>query len=72
MRWLNSVNEAMNMDLGKLQKLVENRVAWYAAAHGITQQLKIDMEDCRASGWHFSSNLGCCIIKLVSMCLPDK
>ena len=37
MRWLDSISDAMNMNLGKLQKLVRDRVAWCAAVHGVTK-----------------------------------
>ena len=36
MRWLDSITNAMNMNLGKLQKMVRDREAWRAAVHGIT------------------------------------
>ena len=32
MRWLGSINDAMNMNLGKLQEMVRDREAWFAAA----------------------------------------
>ena len=37
MRWLNSITDAMNMNLGKHQELVRDRVAWRAAVHGVTK-----------------------------------
>ena len=37
MRWLDSITDAMNMNLGKLQELVRDRVAWRAAVHGVTK-----------------------------------
>ena len=37
MRWLDSISDAMNMNLGKLQELVRDRVAWCAAVHGVTK-----------------------------------
>ena len=37
MRWLDSITNAMNMNLGKLQEMVSDREAWYAAVHGITK-----------------------------------
>ena len=36
-RWLDSILSAMNMNLGKLRKMVMDREAWRAAAHGVTK-----------------------------------
>ena len=35
MRWLNSITDSMNMNLGKLQEIVEDRGAYCAAVHGV-------------------------------------
>ena len=35
-RWLNSITDSMNMKLRKLQEIVEDREAWYATVHEIT------------------------------------
>ena len=37
MRWLDSITDAMNLNLGKLQKMVRDREAWSAAVHGVTK-----------------------------------
>ena len=43
MRWLDSMNDSMNMNLSKLQEIVKDREAWHAAVHGsqsdMTKQL---------------------------------
>ena len=34
MRWFNSIMDSMNMNLCKLQEILEDRGAWYATVHG--------------------------------------
>ena len=37
MRRLDSITDAMNMNLGKLQEMVRDRETWHAAVHGVAK-----------------------------------
>ena len=37
MRLLDGITDAMNMNLGKLRKMVRGRETWRAAVHGVTK-----------------------------------
>ena len=40
-RWLDCVTDSMDVDLSKLQELVEDRGAWHATVHGVTKSLTL-------------------------------
>ena len=37
MRWLDGVIDSLDMNLGKLQKMVKDREAWRAAVHRVAE-----------------------------------
>ena len=37
MRWLDSITDAMNMKLGRLQEMVKDGEAWHAEVHGVAE-----------------------------------
>ena len=37
MRWLDNINDSMNMNLSKLPDVVKDNEAWLAAVHGVAK-----------------------------------
>ena len=37
MRWLDGINDTMDMSLSKLWEMVKGREAWHATIHGVTK-----------------------------------
>ena len=37
MRWLDSITDAMSMNLGELREMVRDREAWCATVHGVAE-----------------------------------
>ena len=38
MKWLDSITDSMDMNLSKLQQIVEDREAWHVVVHGVAKK----------------------------------
>ena len=54
MRRLDGITDAMNMNLGKLQEMVKDRVAWRATVHGVTKS-RIRLGYVRSVGYDWTT-----------------
>ena len=65
MRWLDSITDVMNMNLGKLWEVMKDRKAWHATVHVLqrvghdwtTEQQQQQQQEEGLKGWHFSKIL---------------
>ena len=50
MRWLDSITDSKDMNLSKLQEIVEDRGAWCEAVHGVAYDSAAEQQQLES--WH--------------------